>query len=263
MNAKSDTPPTEGVSPPIGLRERGKLRRRNWIKEAARAVFYERGYEAATTREIAERAEVSLGTLFAYAPTKAELLLMIVNDDLEAQRGNDFHEASIEAPLMETLMNFSLKNFTYWAKHPEVARQARREITGVLMMGKPAGPEAIRFAANKQRLQAGLAELVERKRETGSIRTKADIDVIASMWWCVYNQQMHTWLANEKPSVRGGMQELHRLYLLMLDALMVEAWEKEVPASLLAAPRAAATRARSAAPKAAARPRKGAADPTG
>jgi AcrR family transcriptional regulator len=220
-----------------GLRERGKQRRRSWIKEAARAVFYERGYEAATTREIAERAEVSLGTLFAYAPTKAELLLMIVNDDLASERGNDFEDSPTEVPLMETLMRFSLRNFTYWAKHPDVARQARREITGVLMMGKPAGPEAIRFAANKQRLQAGMAALVERKRKAGSIKTTADIKVIAEMWWCIYNQQIHTWLANEKPSVRTGMQEIHRLYLLMMEAFMVDDWEKDVPSSLLAAPR--------------------------
>lgn len=237
MKSKNDTPPIDGTPAPIGLRERSKLRRRNWIKEAARAVFYERGYEAATTREIAERAEVSLGTLFAYAPTKAELLLMIVNDDLATERGSDFKEGQTEVPLMEILMNFSLKNFTYWAKHPDVARQARREITGVLMMGKPAGPEAIRFAANKQRLQAGLAELVERKREAGSIRTKADIKVIIDMWWCIYNQQVHTWLADEKPSVRKGMQEIHSLYLLMMESLVAEDWEKQAPASMLAAPR--------------------------
>lgn len=243
MKSKSDTQPIDGAAAPVGLRERGKQRRRNWIKEAARAVFYERGYEAATTREIAERAEVSLGTLFAYAPTKAELLLMIVNDDLATERGNDFEDASPDVSLMESLMVFGQRNFTYWAKHPDVARQARREITGVLMMGKPAGPEAIRFAANKQRLQAGLASLVERKRKAGSIKTTAEIKVIVDMWWCIYNQQLHTWLADEKPSVRKGMQEIHQLYLLMMESLQVEEWEKELPGNILAA------RGKSAAPK--------------
>jgi AcrR family transcriptional regulator len=241
VKSKSDTSLPDGAAAPVGLRERGKQRRRNWIKEAARAVFYERGYEAATTREIAERAEVSLGTLFAYAPTKAELLLMIVNDDLATERGNDFEDATPDASLMESLMVFGLKNFTYWAKHPDLAREARREITGVLMMGKSAGPEAIRFAANKQRLQAGLAGLVERKRKAGSIKTTADIKVIVDMWWCIYNQQLHTWLASEKPSVSVGMQEIHGLYLLMMEAFMVQEWEKEVPGSILAPPRKSPT----------------------
>lgn len=237
MKPKSEIPLIDGAAAPVGLRERGKQRRRNWIKEAARAVFYERGYEAATTREIAERAEVSLGTLFAYAPTKAELLLMIVNDDLATERGSDFEDATPDVSLMESLMVYGLRNFTYWAKHPDVARQARREIAGVLMMGKPGGPEAIRFAANKERLQAGLGALIERKRKAGSIQTSADIQVIVDMWWCVYNQQMHTWLADEKPSVRKGMQEIHQLYLLMMECLRVQEWEKELPASLLATPR--------------------------
>lgn len=242
VNSKRDTPLLDGVAVPAGLRERAKLRRRHLIKEAARAVFYERGYESATTREIAQRAEVSLGTLFAYAPTKAELLLMIVNDDLAEQRVHNFEQAPTEEPLMQALLGFNLKNFTYWARHPDVARQARREISSVLTMGKPAGAEAIRFAANKQRLQAGLGDLVERKRKAGSIKTSAEIKVIVDMWWCISNQQIHTWLADEKPSVLKGMREIHRLYLLMLDGLQAESWEKEVPRSILAPPRKRAAR---------------------
>lgn len=232
MNSKTDTSLIDGVAPAVGLRERGKQRRRHLIKEAARSVFYELGYQDATTREIAERAEVSLGTLFAYAPTKSELLLMIVNDDLEAERGNEFDDALTETPLIETLMRFSQKNFMYWGKHPEIARQARREISSVLSKGKVSGPEAVRFAANKNRLQASLAQLIERKRAAGSIQTKADIQVIVDMWWCICNQQIHTWLADEKPSVSKGMKEIQRLYHLMMECLIVDESEKFVPEKL-------------------------------
>jgi AcrR family transcriptional regulator len=55
-----------------GLRARGKRRRR--LREAAHKVFLERGYEGATTREIAARAEIAMGTLFIYATEKRDLL---------------------------------------------------------------------------------------------------------------------------------------------------------------------------------------------
>ena len=69
---------------PLGRRERGKLEKRRRIREATREVFRRKGYEAATTREIAARADVAIGTLFAYASDKRELLMMVINDDREA-----------------------------------------------------------------------------------------------------------------------------------------------------------------------------------
>ena len=57
-----------------GLRARGKRERRRRLREAAHKVFLERGYEGATTREIAARAEIAIGTLFIYATEKRDLL---------------------------------------------------------------------------------------------------------------------------------------------------------------------------------------------
>jgi AcrR family transcriptional regulator len=59
----------------LGLRERKKARTRRAISEAAIALFVERGYDAVPVAEIAEAAEVSKRTLFAYFPTKDDLVL--------------------------------------------------------------------------------------------------------------------------------------------------------------------------------------------
>src|ERR1700744_6030140 len=75
---------------PSTLRERNKTARRNSVMAAARAVFSERGYENATTREIALRAGVAVGTVFVYARDKRDLLMTIVNDDLEAVTEESF-----------------------------------------------------------------------------------------------------------------------------------------------------------------------------
>jgi AcrR family transcriptional regulator len=59
----------------LGLRERKKARTRRAISEAAIALFLERGYDEVSVAEIAETAEVSKRTLFAYFPTKDDLVL--------------------------------------------------------------------------------------------------------------------------------------------------------------------------------------------
>ena len=57
-----------------GLRERKKQRTRETIVTVALDLFAERGYQQTTVAEIAEAAEVSKGTLFAYFPSKEEIV---------------------------------------------------------------------------------------------------------------------------------------------------------------------------------------------
>src|SRR6478752_7646129 len=57
-----------------GLRERKKLRTRETIVAAALQLFSERGYQQTTVADIAEAAEVSKGTLFAYFRSKEDIV---------------------------------------------------------------------------------------------------------------------------------------------------------------------------------------------
>ncbi|MEV0389499.1 TetR family transcriptional regulator [Nonomuraea sp. NPDC050643] len=59
-----------------GLRERKKARTREAILREAFRLFRERGYNATTTEQIAEAAEVSPATFFRYFPTKEDLVTL-------------------------------------------------------------------------------------------------------------------------------------------------------------------------------------------
>lgn len=67
------------TSPPAGRRERNKQEKLERIVAAAGSLFAERGVDVVTTQEIADAADIGTGTLFLYAKTKGELLLLVQN----------------------------------------------------------------------------------------------------------------------------------------------------------------------------------------
>lgn len=67
-------------STPPGRRQRAKEDKRRRILAAASELFAAHGVTGVTTQQIADRADVAVGTLFLYASTKAELLIMVQNE---------------------------------------------------------------------------------------------------------------------------------------------------------------------------------------
>jgi AcrR family transcriptional regulator len=63
----------------INRRERRIAARKTQILDAATSVFSRRGYDRATTREIADAADVSEGTLYNYFNSKQDLLIGVAN----------------------------------------------------------------------------------------------------------------------------------------------------------------------------------------
>ncbi|MEU0509116.1 TetR family transcriptional regulator [Amycolatopsis sp. NPDC006125] len=63
------------MTEPAGLRERKKQRTREAISNAAIRLFLEHGFDQVSIAQIADVAEVSRRTLFAYFPTKESLVV--------------------------------------------------------------------------------------------------------------------------------------------------------------------------------------------
>ena len=72
----------EAFSPSPGLRERKKQKTRDTIITVALERFAEQGYEHTTIAEIADAAEVSPRTIFAYFPSKEDIVFY---DQLQVQ----------------------------------------------------------------------------------------------------------------------------------------------------------------------------------
>lgn len=68
----------------LSRRERCATRRKAQILDAAARVFARKGYERATTREIAAEADVSEGNIYNYFASKRDLLLNLVSSMSES-----------------------------------------------------------------------------------------------------------------------------------------------------------------------------------
>jgi len=64
---------------PLGRRERNKQAKLERITAVASELFAAHGVDEVTTQQIADAADIGTGTLFLYAKTKGELLLLVQN----------------------------------------------------------------------------------------------------------------------------------------------------------------------------------------
>ena len=87
------------VDEPLGLRERKRLRTHRTISETAIALFLQRGYDQVSITEIAAAAEVSRRTLFAYFPSKDDLVLHRIADHQDEAARVVRERAPGQAPL--------------------------------------------------------------------------------------------------------------------------------------------------------------------
>ena len=79
MNIASS--PRPEVDGPTSLRAQSKLKTRRRVLDAARRLFMDRGYEAATIRDIASAAGLSTGAVFASFVDKTDLFNAVMAED--------------------------------------------------------------------------------------------------------------------------------------------------------------------------------------
>src|SRR5215813_4733779 len=87
------------MTEPTGLRERRKVRIREAIAATANRMFLELGFDQVSITDIAREAEVSRRTLFAYFPTKEDLVLQRFADHEDEAARTVWARGAGEPPL--------------------------------------------------------------------------------------------------------------------------------------------------------------------
>ncbi len=212
--------PSISPGPPEGgLRQRGKNAKQRRIKEAAKAVFSDVGYDAATTREIARRAGVSIGTLFVYAKDKRDLLFLVFNDELDPVADGARRELPEGKPALDRLCALARPWYRYFGDNLTLGRFAFREMTFYEPHSQDFGEQCARYRARMTRIEAWFCEIIEQSRARGELKFKGSAAVAGNLIYKVYLAEIRSWIHGAKPDVGQGVRSLRTKFSIVLDGL--------------------------------------------
>lgn len=121
-----------GVSDDCGLsrRERNKLDKKRRIVEASRALFKRQGFENTTTQQVAREADIATGTLFLYARTKEDLLVLSFKEEMLETLNLSFEQIPKNAGFIESLMVVFSRMIDYHDVDRSLSLKLIREMIG-------------------------------------------------------------------------------------------------------------------------------------
>lgn len=142
----AQAPPEAGAS---GRREANKAANRAAILDAARSVFTEMGYGAATVRDIVRPTGLATGTFYNYFPDKESVFAELVAGIVEEARGRVRAARQEASDPVSFIADAFHAYFSYVSEEPATAAFLRRNVG------------TIRMYFGDEAMGAGVAELQE------------------------------------------------------------------------------------------------------
>lgn len=170
----------EAADKPLTRRAKAKLETRDRVLQAAKRLFIDRGFEAATIRDIATEAGMSTGAVFANFTDKHDLFHAVLNGDVEAHlamiEGFGNHPGPIEVALSDL---FSIGYEVHIDKLPLLQAATSLSWTSGLAGDFGERPQC-------RKVTAFAADMIKRAAERGELRAAIDGRLVAEMIWDAY-----------------------------------------------------------------------------
>ncbi len=214
-----DASASSGAHRQAGLRERGKNAKQQRIKKAAKAVFSDVSYDEATTREIARRAGVSIGTLFVYAKDKRDLLFLVFNDELDPVADAARRGLPEGRPTLDRLCALARPWYRYFGDNLTLGRFAFREMTFYEPHSQDFGEQCARYRARMKRIETWFREIVEQGKARGELKFTGSAAVAGNLIYNVYLAEIRSWIHGAKPEVGRGIRSLRTRFSIVLEGL--------------------------------------------
>ncbi len=173
-----------------GRREQNKREKRDRIVAASRELFEKQGYAKTTVQQISKGARVAAGTLFLYAKTKEELLILVFSKEMMELIESAYGEIDQDAPFLEQASALFKRFIAYHARDVAIARELIREITFLTNRERSSDLIAITQAIINK-----LAAFTERAAARRELDPRIDRMLFANCLFSIYYQQLQTWLS--------------------------------------------------------------------
>lgn len=203
-------PRTKPLRATESVRERGKRRRFDRIRAAAREQILANGYEQATLRAIAKQARVGAGTILRYVNDKRDLLFIVYADDRKRLTEQALAELSERKKFINQLIDGFRHFYEYFGRYPEYSRAVLREASLY--------NSEVDYASGSGSIDR-LMRSVAIARKRGEITTDEDDKVIARLVFDIAQTECRHWLAMAEPNVEQGLARLRRVFELLTNGL--------------------------------------------
>lgn len=192
----------------IGRAERNKRDKRERLIRAARELFRTKGFEATTTGEIAERADVAKGTLFFHAKSKEALLVMMFQEEVGEAIELAFEKVP-DAPFIDQIVHVFETMLRQNERDLDLARIFVKELAFV--SGERHGIDLV-----MEGLFGKLNRLIEAAKLGGDIAPHVDAPLLSYNLFALYFVFLMLWLGEVPPSaprIRPSLREMLELQI--------------------------------------------------
>jgi len=165
----------------LSRREQNKHDKRARITAAARALFAHKGFAATTTQEIADAAGVAAGTIFTYARTKDDLLILVFHDEMLDVVERARARALQQPRLLDQAIAFFDEIADYHERDRPLAHALMRQLSYV-----DSDDQRTLVSQLMRRLMGHLAKLIDAAKASGEVAASRPLTVAARTLFAVY-----------------------------------------------------------------------------
>lgn len=158
-----------------------RLATRERVLAAARDLFDELGFEAATIREVARRADVSVGSVFTSFASKAELLSQVMADRVDALQAELEHLTPyLRGPTVDRLRSIMAVHYGF------ETRRLRLFVAYIACSFTWPSDGAAKPIERNHRFRGLLIEVLKSGIERGDVRADLDADLFIDTLLAAY-----------------------------------------------------------------------------
>lgn len=191
-----------------GLRERQKADRTSRILTSASRLFRDTGYGAVRIEDIAQAAEVSVGTLYNYFANKGDLLLAIVSMEVEEvlQAG----KAVVANPPRDIAHALATLIGIYYDHSLHYLSKEMWRTAMAISIEAPGTPFSVRYTDLDSLLARQVCDLIRRLQSLGYARSDVDATAVGQLVFNNLNQMFTEFVKQEAMPIHALHEAIAR-----------------------------------------------------
>ncbi|MDP4506805.1 TetR/AcrR family transcriptional regulator [Nonomuraea turcica] len=211
-----------------GLRERKKQRTHAAISDAAITLFLEHGFNQVSVAQVAEAAEVSKRTLFAYFPTKEDLVVHRLADH-ETESARVVRARPPRTDPLTALREHFLKGLR--ERDPITGLNDAPQVRRLHRMILDAPSLVARMERFKTGAERALAQALQETADTPELTARLAAVQIVAVQWALAQDNAGRLAYGEPADERyaGAVADAEHAFALLANGLLQGAWLPEGP----------------------------------